>query len=599
MVDHLETVWQQAIPRSNSSHDLLNLLKSTRSEDLQQILTQSKSSGGLLETIQQNIDFDAIRRTLMSRVDLSDLDIEQIWQQLRSLRPDDAEEAEPDAKPDVKPELNSIAADLEAFLLDAYPWQLQSDLIPATLREILYDPEADPEQVRQQVEAIDPDAIAAVLTEREDLSEAQIDRLVQQIETVRQDVLESAQAAAQTADLNAWRSQLEAAWRSDRVQDGVRSLLSAHPAEQVDRATLTKLLADRPDVPVHEWVEQLEAEIAVRQEAADAIASELWQKLKPYFRYTKVQQLSPANVQRKLETTLAEIEPQFADLPTPAFDWDKLESVLKRRKSMSSEQLEQILSQTKQIWADFTSPDRRLARSHQAQIDRFVQTLRDYLILPEADRPDLRIQLQQAGVELVTLRQLRSIEWQLLHSDLQKHLDSADIQPHIQQARSLIRQIVKPPRRWATRRPQWNFFDQLRAFLQQSNPAELEALQANLSRLIADAADRNIDTAEILQAPIDRAILTAALAQRPDFEQIDAEELLDRLDETRSQLWEDAQQQQSQLQAAFEQLQAKLKQYLGSIALPDLNYDSLRQDIYKLLSLPQAGMEKLATRSNR
>ncbi|MBD2088983.1 hypothetical protein H6F67_03835 [Microcoleus sp. FACHB-1515] len=590
VVDHLESVWQQSMPRSNSSRDLINLLKSTRPEDLQQILAQSKSSGGLLKTIQQNIDFDAIRRTLISRVDLSDLDIEQIWQQLRSLRQDDATE---EAKPEAKPELNSIAADLEAFLLSAYSWQLQSDLIPATLRDILYDPEADPEQVRERVEAVEPDTIAAILAQREDFSEAQIDRLVQQFETVRQEVLETARTAAQTAELDAWRSQLEAAWQANRVQDGVRSLLSVHPAEQVDRAALTKLLADRADAPVDEWVDHLEAEITARQAAADAIASELWQKLKPYFRYTKVQQLTFANVQRKLETTLAEIEPQLADLPTPKFDWDKLEAVLKRRKSMSSEQLEQILTQTQQIWADFTSLDRRIARSHQAQIDRFIQTMHAYLLLPESDRPDLKSQLQQAGIELATLRQLRSSDWHLLQSDLQKHLDSADVQPQMQQARFLIRQIIKPPRRWATRRPRWNFSDQLRAYLQQSNPTELDALQANLSRLIADAADRNIDTSEILQTPFDRALLTEALAQRPDFEQIDVEALLDRLENARSQLWQDAQQQQSQLQSAFEALQAKLKQYLGSIALPDLNYDSMKQDIYKLLSLPQAGIEKI------
>lgn len=390
VVDHLETVWQQAMPRSNSTGELLNLFKSAKPEDLHQILTRS-NSGGLLETIWQNVDFSRIRSVLMSRVDLSDLDIEQIWEQLRSLsqssvsQSSESEAESSEAQPAQPKAFNSIAADLETFLLEAYPWQLQSDLIPATLRDILYDPEADPEQVRKQVAALDVNAIADILTQRHDLSEEQIDQLVQQFQTVQQDVIETTQTAAQKLELDGWRLQLEAAWQSDRMQDGVRSLLSAHPTEQVDRATLTKLLADRPDAPVDEWIDRLEAEIIARQASADAIGSELWQKLKPYFRYTKVQQLTPANVQRKLETTLTEIEPQLEELPPPKFDWDKLESVLKRRKSMSDEQLEQILSQAQQIWTDFTAADRRAARSHQAQIDRFIQTMRDYLMQPKAD----------------------------------------------------------------------------------------------------------------------------------------------------------------------------------------------------------------------
>ena len=622
VIDQLETVWQQAVPqRSNPTGELLKLLKSAKPEDLQdsiapmlqQLLkssshssdSSSESSSGLLQTIQQNVDFGAVRRTLLSRVDLSDLDIEQMWNQIKALKQEDGaiEPSQPEAEPEP---FNPITADLETFLLDAYPWQLKSEVIPATLRDILYDYEADPEQVRQQVEKIQPAAIEAILQQRSDLTEAEISSLVAQFKAVRQEVLETVKAAEVQLQLESWRSRLEVAWQVDKIQDGVRSLLSGdqHQVEALahtlkfDRAILIQGLPQRLDAADwDDWVDRLETELAARQAVAQAIVSELWQKLKPYFRYTKVQQLTPSNVQRKLETLWEEVEAQFDDLPTPEFDWDKLESVLKRRKGMSADQLEEIVAQVRQTWTEFTSPSRRSTRALKVQFDRFTQAMSGYLLQDEATRPQLLQYLRQAGVELATLKRLRSTEWQSLKTQLQQQLTAAEVQQQLQQAQAIIRQMVKPPRRWATRTPSaaWDFSTQLQTYLQVSDRAELEAeaMRSSLSRLIADAEAQEIDSAEILQMSFDRAALTEALLHRPDLEEAEVEELLDRLESARSQLWEEAQQQQSHLQAAFEQLQSKLKQYLGSIQLPELNYDNIKHDVYKLLSLPQMGFEKL------
>jgi hypothetical protein len=605
IADQLAALWQQSATQAqpDPNRSLLQFIKSAHPDELRSDSLRSRLPAAL-----KQIDFKALQQAIWSRIDLSDFDVQTIWQQLLLLK--DAAFHRSERKP-----ISTIHVDIETFLLNTYSWDLGKPL-KARFRDVIYDPEADPDLVRQQLEQIQPADFAEMLQQRGDLTNSQLKKTVDRLEQVRQEVLTTVRAAAAAAAAREWRDRLAAALpdtdelsaeavdRAFETWQQTAHLSSTEQRaqlEQFDRATLAQLLQDRQMSAAQRAAatdqlaagrDRVLANLQAQQAQSEAAIEELWQKLTSYLRYTKTKQLTPENVQRKLETLLEEAQLP-SDAPLPAIDRTAIEKVLKRRKGLDKEQIQQIVEQVERCWqqvaesqrsADSVTPSSQVMATLLTHLQKVDWSS---LNLPDTRRA-LMQQLGELGIGAWALKRLSDVDWQTLIDHLQQ---SGDLQAQPHPLREVIQQLVKAPRRWATRLQSavWDFSTHLQDYLQFAEMPDLapEVLPANLHSLFHDAEQRLGEAASALLAtPIDAAALTAVLLKRGDVTAAQATEIVDRVESIRVNRLQQFHQTQQQMQTRLENLLAQIQQYFKTVSLPELNLDRVKQDLYQQLGIP-------------
>ncbi|NJN88744.1 MAG: hypothetical protein HC881_23750 [Leptolyngbyaceae cyanobacterium SL_7_1] len=218
VVEQLETAWQNILdrhPQRDLNQTLITLLQSTPVDQLTvpSLLAQldtllndvpapDRSQGIKQWLTQQPIDFAKLKRTLLQRLDLSELDVNRIWQQLRSLGNWTADGSKSEFP------TNTIWLDVEDYLLHAYPWELEEPE-HSPFREVLYDPNAAPDQVRSQLETFGLEQFTSVLQQRPDLTTTQAREIAQRLERDRLEVLETVRSAERQEQVDSLLQQIE------------------------------------------------------------------------------------------------------------------------------------------------------------------------------------------------------------------------------------------------------------------------------------------------------------------------------------------------------------------------------------------------------
>ncbi len=281
LVDRLETVWQDVLnsQSSNPQSELIEWLRSASPDDLNRRLSEllsPKHEGAIDPSGFQNpfasLDLKHLTSTVLQRVDLSDLDVSQILGQIQSLTGARSTGADP----------SLIQADIEDYLLHAYPWQLTRKTVTLEFKDVIYDPDADRNIVRNHLEPLTLDYFESLLQQRGDLTPAKIAQVVDRLEETRQEVLtaigankpqEPTQPESNSAEsLDLWQQMQE--FTSDRTQKLVaktiqlqlKSWLQQCETEhcslpQFDRAEIEQRLVDRQDLTkkrVQQVADQLE-----------------------------------------------------------------------------------------------------------------------------------------------------------------------------------------------------------------------------------------------------------------------------------------------------------------------------------------------------
>ena len=109
------------------------------------------------------IDWRAIKNALLNRVDLSEVELEDIWHTLQSLyHKINSSETLP------KLPFNTIRNDVETYLWHAPPWYLKCEKGWQEFKEVVYDSQADSVQVRSRLEQIQPEDLLELLQQRDD-----------------------------------------------------------------------------------------------------------------------------------------------------------------------------------------------------------------------------------------------------------------------------------------------------------------------------------------------------------------------------------------------------------------------------------------------
>jgi ElaB/YqjD/DUF883 family membrane-anchored ribosome-binding protein len=655
VADQLEGVWKQTFGKQQEQKDpnleLVDFLKFAapdllKSDELNAKLSQilesnsGSGSGGMKRAMQLGVE--ALVNTVLSRTDLSDLDVEKISGQLQQLTAKGTQQAKSLASKvgDKVPALpfNTAKADVENYLLNTQPWHLNRETIKQEFRDVIYDPEASPGAVLRQLELFNPDYFVGILGRREGFAPEQAAEIAEQLEAVRQEVLEIVQAAAGEEQSQDLRSRIENYLRStgkeelnpEGIERDFQALLEDRDAgfealrdrlSQFNRDTLVQLLGQREDFSPEEadqLIGRLESSrdrVISRaqelQEQAKSKAQELRQKVEDYLRNTNKEELNPEAIEREFQTLLNDPEAGFKALRErlSQFDRDTLVQLLSQRQDLSEEQINQTIDRIESVRDNIIHAPQIVADKAKEQYEEITAKIGEYLrstnleeLDPEGISRDLTKLFENPKEGALAFRErLSQVDRETLVKLLSQREDLSEEQINrtIDRVQDSIRSIVKSPRRLASRAQKTvrDFQGSLENYLRNTDKEELnpESIKRDLQLLFSEPGMGMQSLGDRVKH-FDRDTLVALLSQREDISSEEANKIADQIESVRNQIVEQVQMVQDKLQSAMDGIFGKIRDYLNSLDRPELNYEGIKRDFRKVFDDPQAGFDAIKER---
>lgn len=653
ITDQLEAAWKKVVSSKDSSdpQGLIQQLKSAAPQDLKsgklsdqlselvKSVSKQDSSDGTITTRALQLGATAVLSQVLKNVDLSDVDVEKIGSQLRTLGSN--VKAKSDGKSNDQSTFKAfsiIQADLEDYLLFSPSWRFNQENATEEFRDVIYDAAAEPSLIQQELTAIDRDYFVQVLSLRDDLTPPRIQDLARKFDAIRIEVLTTAQTAVNQKQSQDLRQKVEHYLRStnkaDLNPDAIArdfGLLLTDPdvgfdvlgerLSQFDAPTLKQLLSQRQDLNIEEvgqTIDQLEQTrdrvLSQGQESHNQLegkAQELRQKVSDYLRDTHREELNPEGIQRDFKLLFDDREAGANALRNrlSQFDRDTLVQLLSQRQDLSEEQVNQVLDQVESVRDTVVQAPRELAGKAKEQYEQTTQALADYLrktrleeLNPEGIKRDLETLFNdpKAGTQALQER-LSHVDRETLVKLLSQRNDLTEEQVNqtIDQLQSALRSVIKAPRRLANRvqRKAVDFESNLENYLQQTHKEELnpEGIKRDLQLLLQDPK-AGLSSLGDRAAQFDRSTFVALLAQRKDMTEEEANQIADQVEANFKAVKDQIQQVKQAVQSTIDRAFESVRTYLNSLERPELNYDGIKQDFGKLFNDPQLGLEALSDR---
>ncbi|MBD2000185.1 MFS transporter [Leptolyngbya sp. FACHB-541] len=584
---------------------------------------------------------------IMGRADISDLNLEKVMDRLKSVQGTAqsvfGEQASKlgsqfGVETSVTP-YNTIRADIENYLLNTYAWQMSSEAIARDFRNVLYDPAADPAAVRRQLEQINRSDFIDILASRGLLTQAQLQRIADQLEMVRREVLVTARGAEEREAALSLRQRIETylsftpktqLLSPNDNQRAFRALLEDSEADYetlsgrlapYTRSELGLLLESRQDIlpeergPILDQLEktrdQVLSESLSLNEQARQRTEQTWQNLQGYLQNTGRDELNPNAIRNELQVLLNDPQAGMELLRARAshFDRNTLVQLLAQRKDMNEDQASEILNQVESTWFKVTHSPQLLTGQAKQQYDQATSTIADYLrstgrdeLNPEGIQRDLQKLLNDPKAGATALRdRLSRMDRETLVQLLNQRQDLSEeqINQTIDQLQESIRTVLRAPRRLALRAQQQvlDFESTVEEYLRNTDKEELnpEGIKRDLQLLVQDPRFGLRNLGDRLSR-FDRNTLVALLSQRKDMTPEEAERVVGQIESVRDQIVTQFRNVQYRIQAVIDGIFARIRNYLNALERPELNYDGIKRDLRTLFNDPQAGFDALRGR---
>ncbi|MBD2361237.1 MFS transporter [Anabaena minutissima FACHB-250] len=662
IANQLNAAWEQTFARRNPTEQVINLLQSAtpeelKSEDLgerlQQLVTAGRKNGnGRNGVIKQAVQYGvaAAMPAVLDRVDIADIDVDKITNQLQKLK-DKVQDIDVDkitheiqqlrdktteqiTERFTVPSDDTIKSDVKDYILNSFPWHFNRITIRDEFPEVIYDPQADSTNVRQQLEQLQPDEFSNWLKQRGDISEARVTEISQQMDSICQEVLETVRQSERVEKGHEIRLRIENYLRAtdkeqlnpEAIGRDFANLLAELNGQSIDLSTLlqgfdreafVQILLQRQDFSEEEAnniVSQLEGicndvsnQAREKQEQATDRVNELWRRIEDYLRHTNKDELNPDGIRRDFRALLADPEVGIRLLRSRLlqFDRDTFVKLLSQRQDLSEEQINQIIDQLESVRDNVLQTPQAVRE----QYDRTITAIGDYLrntnleeLNPEGIRRDLETLLTQPREGAEALRdRLAQVDRETLVKLLsqQGNLSEEQVNRTIDQVQEAIGNIIRTPRRLAKRTAQrvGNFTASLENYLRHTNKEELnpEGIKRDLRLLLQDPR-LGVENLGDRVSKFDRSTMVALLSEREDISEEEANRIVDQIESARNSIVQQIQQIQQKFQSAIDQIFGKIRNYLDSLERPELSYEGIRQDFAKVFDDPQVGFAALRDR---
>ena len=636
--DYLKTATREQLTGTDLGgqiNSVVNELKST-------VGSSNSSNSGTNPIVRAATSFGAssLANIVMGRTDLSDIDVDKIVSQITSAGEQLGEKSQELAYQagikDNPP--TTIKKDIDRYLINAYPWQLQQSNLDREFRNLIYDPAADPQAVAAELRGISRADFVEVLKRKGLLSQEQIRSTANLLDAIRLEVIataEAAQAREKSIELmaeveNYLTTVPKENLNSEKIQLEFKPILEDFNAttEQLstrlavlDRPTLERMLELRGDMDAIE-ASAIAGELEIARDRvleenqenvnqATIVARRQWQQVQSYLRDTGRGELNPDGIKRELELLLK--DPQAGGSALKArlsnFDRDSLVQLLSQRQDLSEEQIEDAIDSVEGVWMKVANAPGKLASKAQEQYDAATSEISNYLrstgkpeLNPKGIERDLTLLFNNPKLGSRAIRQrIAAMDRDTLVQLLSQRgdLSEADVERVINDVQSTLKKIVKAPRRAAIRTQEKvkDFQSSVADYLRSTDKAELSptGIKRDIELLLNDPR-AGAESLKDRLSSFDRSTLTALLTQREDISKEDVDKVVDQILSVRDNVVSQLQVIQSKVQSVIDRLLAKVKAYLDSLDRPELAYAGIKRDINVMFDDPQAGFMALKDR---
>jgi hypothetical protein len=362
-------------------------------------------------------DRSTLEQLLSQRSDITAEESSQIVTQLESTR-DRVVAQTRELQDRIQSQAQELRQKVSDYLRDTHKEELNPEGIQRDLKLLFEDPEAGLSAVRERLSQFDRDTLVQLLSQRQDLSEEQVNQVIDQIESVRDAILQAPQKLAgkakeqyeqTTQALSDYlrRTNLEEL-NPEGIQRDLSTLLNDPKAgtaalqerlSHVDRETLVKLLSQRDDLTeeqVNQTIDQIQSALRTAIKAPRRLASRVQQQavdfesnLESYLQNTHKEELNPEGIKRDLQLLLQDPRAGLSSLGDRAaqFDRETFVALLAQRDDMTEEEANRIADQLESNFKAVVHQIQQVQQAVQSTIDRGFDSVRTYL--NDLERPEL------------------------------------------------------------------------------------------------------------------------------------------------------------------------------------------------------------------
>ncbi|WP_225885189.1 MFS transporter [Leptolyngbya sp. KIOST-1] len=365
----------------------------------------------------RQFDHGTLAAMLSQRSDLGDEEANQLANRLEESRDrllSEAQAGQTQAQAKTQ-ELRQKVAD---YLRHTHQDELNPEGIQRDFKTLFDDPEAGVSALRARLSQFDRETLVQLLSQRQDLSEAQVNEVIDQVESVRDTLLQAPhklahQAKAQYDETTQALADYLRNTNLDEldpegIQQDLSTLLNDPKAggaalqerlSHVDRETLVKLLSQRDDLSeeqVNRAIDQVLAAIRSLIKAPRRLASRVQQQavdfeanLESYLQNTEKDELNPESIKRDLKLLLQHPQAGLSSLGDRIshFDRSTFVALLAQRDDMTEEEANRIADQVEANFRAVVEQLQNVQRAVQSTIDQGFDNVRSYL--NGLERPEL------------------------------------------------------------------------------------------------------------------------------------------------------------------------------------------------------------------
>ncbi|WP_341526809.1 MFS transporter [Nostoc sp. UHCC 0302] len=357
----------------------------------------------------QQFDRDTYINLLQQRQDISEEEANNIVSQLERTR-DNVLNRGRELQEQARAKADELRQRVEDYLRNTNKEELNPEGIRRDFRVLLEDPQAGINLLRSRLSQFDRDTLVQLLSQRQDLSQEQVNQILDQLEAVRDNVLQAPQKVADQAKAQYEQTTTAIAeyLRNTNLQEldpeGIRrdleTLLNDPQAgasalrsrlSQVDRETLVKLLSQRGDLSeeqVNQIIDRVQEAIGSIVRAPQRLAKRTTQQvldfeanLEDYLRNTNKEELNPEGIKRDLQLLLSSPRAGIGSLSdrVSKFDRSTIVALLSQREDISEEEANRIVDQIESVRSSIVEQFQQIQNRVQSAIDGIFAKVRDYL----------------------------------------------------------------------------------------------------------------------------------------------------------------------------------------------------------------------------
>lgn len=387
-------------------------------QNFKPLLTDSEADYETLSRRLAIFNRQELRDLLLERKDIySEEEVDRIINELEKQRDRVLVESKGLAE-QAKYQAETLWLNVESYLRNTGKSELNPDAIRGDLKRLLEDPQAGITSIQARLSRFDRDTLVQLLSQRDDLSEEQVNQIINTVEDSWHSIRHAPQAVVEKAKeqydsvTTTIADYLRKTGKSELNPEGIQrdlNQLFENPKEgavalrrrlsQVDRDTLVQLLSQRQDLSeqqVNEVIDSVQTSIKNVVRAPRRLATRTQQRvqnfqtyLEEYLRQTGKEELNPESIKRDLHLLLHDprvgVE-SFSDR-LAHFDRSTIVSLLKIRGDISDQEAAKIADNIFSVRDQFVEQVRNIQRRIQDVIEGVFARVRNYL--NSLDRPEL------------------------------------------------------------------------------------------------------------------------------------------------------------------------------------------------------------------